>query len=431
MIENLRTVDLGAEQSFLGCLLLEGDLIQEVTLQPLHMENGRHRVIYKTMQKIMNDGEVLDLVTMVERLGDSLESIGGIHYLAQLADSVSSTANLKHYQRMIYEQYRIREAKVIASDLLQQTDEENIAKTYNKLGELQEMGVTNGATKEDILLEIMRDINTDRGELVGIDTGFSDINGMTGGLKGGSLYIIAGRPSMGKTAFSLALTTNACDSGAACSYFSIEMPQKDLFNRIISSIGRIDGSKWQNPWKYFAQEDTQRASIAMGEISKWAFEVYDESRQTIADIRAKARQFKKQYPDKKHVIFIDYLGLISTVGTYERDDLRIGAMTAELKQIARSLDVPVVLLAQLSRSVEQRNDKRPMMSDLRGSGSIEQDADLIAFLYRDEYYNADSEAKNIVEVIISKHRNGPTGTVELAFFKEFGKFVDLERRNER
>ncbi|WP_000572070.1 DnaB-like helicase N-terminal domain-containing protein, partial [Bacillus cereus] len=129
MIENLRTVDLGAEQSFLGCLLLEGDLIQEVTLQPLHMENGRHRVIYKTMQKIMNDGEALDLVTVVERLGDSLESIGGIHYLAQLAESVSSTANLKHYQRMIYEQYRIREAKVIASDLLQQTDEENIAKT--------------------------------------------------------------------------------------------------------------------------------------------------------------------------------------------------------------------------------------------------------------------------------------------------------------
>ncbi|WP_019779159.1 replicative DNA helicase, partial [Streptococcus sobrinus] len=148
-----------------------------------------------------------------------------------------------------------------------------------------------------------------------------------------------------------------------------------------------------------------------GEINKWAMEVYDDPNQTIAEIRAKARQFKRQYPDKKHVIFIDYLGLITTVGKYERDDLRIGAMTAELKQIARTLDVPVVLLAQLSRSVEQRNDKRPMMSDLRGSGSIEQDADLIAFLYRDEYYNSETEAKNVVEVIISKQRNGPTGTV--------------------
>lgn len=426
----MEIIDVSAEQSILGALIIEGDLLQDVILHPQQLYNKKHQLIYKAMQDIQTDGDALDIVTLTERLGDTLSAIGGVEYLVSLANSVPNTDNLQHYQNIVLEQYRIREARRLASNLLEGTDEEKIAATYNKLGELQEVGVTKTRTKRDVLLKIMDDINTEQKGMTGIDTGLVDLNMMTGGLQDGNLIIVAGRPAMGKTAFALNLALNACKANASASIFSLEMDEEDLDKRLISMEGNVQGEKWKNPYKYFSNEDRQKTSITIAELDELPYEVFDDSRQTLADIRAHIRKCMRQHPDKKHVAVIDYLQLITVPGKFERNDLKIGAVTRELKVMARSLKIPIILLSQLSRSVEQRQDKRPMMSDLRDSGSIEQDADLILFLYRDEYYNKESEKKNMAEAIIAKQRNGPIGNVELAFVKEYGKFLNLSKQEE-
>ncbi|MGG3449918.1 DnaB-like helicase C-terminal domain-containing protein [Domibacillus aminovorans] len=186
--------------------------------------------------------------------------------------------------------------------------------------------------------------------------------------------------------------------------------------------------KWRNTFKMFTDQDKQRAKYAMDAYNKWDIYIHDDSRQTLADIRAAVRKTKREHPDQKHIVVIDYLQLITPIGKFERNDLAVGHITRELKQMARQFDVPVMLLSQISRAVVQRQHKRPMMSDLRDSGSIEQNADLVSFLYRDDYYDKESSAKNIVEVILAKQRNGPIGTVELLFIKEYSKFMNIGRR---
>ncbi|MEM1505232.1 DnaB helicase C-terminal domain-containing protein [Domibacillus sp. 8LH] len=242
-----------------------------------------------------------------------------------------------------------------------------------------------------------------------------------------SKSIIAGRPSMGKTAYSLSLVQACCEKGGVAGIFSLEMPKKQLIKRFLSSTVNIEGSKWRNSFNMFTDQDKNKAQHAMNTFNKWNANIHDNSRQTVADIRAAVGKTKREHPDKKHIVIIDYLQLITPIGKFERHDLAIGHITRELKQMARQFDVPVMLLSQLSRAVEQRQDKRPMMSDLRDSGSIEQDADVITFLYRNEYYNKESEAKNVVEIIFAKQRNGAIGTVEAAFIKAYSRFVDLER----
>ncbi|WP_368043846.1 DnaB helicase C-terminal domain-containing protein [Weizmannia sp. WK01] len=221
-----------------------------------------------------------------------------------------------------------------------------------------------------------------------------------------------------------------CVTGGVADVFSLEMPEKQLTQRMLSAIGNIEGAKWRNPYRTFSDEDRNRAMKAIGIYDKWLMNIHDESTQTVAEIRAAVRKTQRKYPDLKHIVVIDYLQLITTLGKFDRHDLAIGSITRELKQMARQFNVPVVLLSQLSRGVEQRQDKHPMMSDLRDSGSIEQDADMIMFLYREDYYERDTDAKNIVEINIAKQRNGPVGTVQLAFMKEYSKFLPLERRYE-
>ncbi len=423
-------IDISAEQSLLGCLLIEGELIQDITLHPHQLQNRKNQILFKAMRSIQAAGEAIDIVTVVDKLGSVLESIGGISYLTDLANGVPSTLNLLHYQRIVYEQYRIREARKLAGELLEETNEEKISEAYNKLGELQETGVVKAQSKRDVLLKVMEDINRPKGngKVVGIDTGLAELNMMTGGLKGGQLIIVAGRPAMGKTAFALNLALNGCEAGASASIFSLEMDEEDLDKRLISSVANIDGSKWQNPAEYFSPSDIQKASMAVAKLDEMPYEIFDDSRQTLADIRASIRKCMRQYPGRPHVAVIDYLQLITMPGKFDRHDLKIAAITRELKVMARSMKIPIILLSQLSRGVEQRQDKRPMMSDLRDSGSIEQDADLVIFLYREEYYKKDSAKKNVAEAIIAKQRNGPVGNVEMAFLKEYGKFLNLAKQ---
>lgn len=417
-----------AEQAVIGSILYEGDLIKETSLSVEHFAEQKHRQIFRAMRDVDKSGEPVNMVTVVTKLGSAIESVGGVEYLSRLAGSIPSTADFSSYQRLIYESYRLREVHRISLDYTNGPSEEKITEMYQRINELQELGITKQRTKQDVLYEIYNDMNEEKGEITGIPTGFADVDGMTGGWQDGDLIIVAARPSMGKTAFALNLAMNTCKNGGVADIFSLEMPDKQLAHRMLSAVGNISGSKWRNPRKYFNERDYEHATQALGVYEKWSMNIHDEPNQTIADIRAAIRKTHRENPGKKHIVVIDYLQLISIIGKFERNDLAIGSVTREIKQMARAFKIPIVLLSQLSRAVEQRQDKRPMMSDLRDSGSIEQDADIIAFLYRDDYYNSDSENKNVVEVNFAKHRNGPTGTVQLAFVKEYGKFVNLERQ---
>lgn len=273
-------------------------------------------------------------------------------------------------------------------------------------------------------MDIFNEMYENRGDLNGIDTGFESLNRMTGGWNKGDLIILAARPSMGKTAFALSLAMNCCKKGGVVDVFSLEMPKKQLAKRILSSLSRIDGAKWKNPYRLFTEEDQAKANTALNTYHQWNFQIHDPSQKTVSGLRAQIQKTRREFPDEDYLVVIDYLQLIAVSRKYDRHDLAIASITKELKQIARQYEVPIILLSQLSRGVEQRMDKRPKMSDLRDSGSIEQDADLIMLLYRDEYYNKDNTENKYIEIDIAKHRNGPVGMVKLVFEKEFGRFID-------
>ncbi|MED1174374.1 replicative DNA helicase [Bacillus inaquosorum] len=419
-----------AEQAVLGCILVEGDLIKETSLQPEQFGVKKHSVIFSAMKEADQDGIPVDIVSVTTQLGNAIEEVGGTGYLIELAGAIASTASFLHYQTMILEAYRLREMQKECASFVNEPTDEGMERLYKRSSELQDFGIEKVRTKQDVLLEIYNDMHEEKGDITGIPTGLHDLNAMTGGWQDGDLIVLAARPSMGKTAFALSLGKANCEAGGVTDIFSLEMPDKQLTRRLLSNIGSVNGAKWKNPRKFFSAKDYENVTTAIGVYEKWDINIHDQPSQTLAYIRSKIRQTKKENPDKKHLVIIDYLQLVRTVGRFERKDLEVGAITRELKEMALSFKLPIILLSQLSRAVEQRQDKRPMMSDLRESGSIEQDADIISFLYRDEYYNKQSELRNIVEIDIAKQRNGPTGTIQATFVKEFGRFINLNQQME-
>ncbi|WP_077736446.1 replicative DNA helicase [Bacillus sonorensis] len=418
-----------AEQALLGCILVESDLIKELSLQPEHFSETRHQVIFKAMREVEKLGKSVDMVTTVTKLGDSVEQVGGLQYLTDLGSAVASTANFLAYQTLIYDAYRLREMKKTAIEFANTPTDDGVTELYKRAMELQEIGIEKTRTKQDVLMEIYNDMHEEKEDITGINTGLVDLNAMTGGWQNDDLIVLAARPSMGKTAFALHMGKSNCEKGGVTDIFSLEMPDKQLTHRLLSNLGNIEGSKWKNPRKFFSDRDYENATKAIGEYEKWNINIHDQPAQTLADIRSKIRKTKKENPDnKKHLVIIDYLQLIRAIGKYERRDLEVGSITADLKEMARAFKIPIILLSQLSRAVEQRQDKRPMMSDLRESGSIEQDADVVMFLYRDDYYNKNSELKNIIEIDLAKQRNGPTGMIQASFIKEYGRFINLARQ---
>ncbi|MCY7500728.1 replicative DNA helicase [Bacillus pumilus] len=427
-MQNLRNVE--AEQFLLGCIILEGDLIKETALEPRHFAEERHKRIFEAMREVDKLGKPVELANIAASMGDLLNSIGGFEYLTNLASTVPSKHAFETYETLIYEAFRLRDLQSAALAFANAPCDEGITELYQKTIEVQEVGVKANRTKMDVLTEIFMSMEEDQGDLTGVDTGLADLNAMTGGWQKSDLIIVAARPSMGKTAFALNLGCNNALKGGVTDIFSLEMSDTQLTHRMLSSLGRIEGTKWRNPKKYFSDQDYDRANKAMGEYEKLDIYIHDQPTQTVADIRSQIRKTKKDHPDQDHLIIIDYLQLITPIGKFESKNYEVGAITKELKNMARSFNVPIILLSQLSRGVEQRQDKRPMMSDLRDSGSIEQDADIVTFLYRDDYYNKDSEQKNIVEIIFAKQRNGEVGTINAAFMKEYGRFVNLSRQME-
>jgi len=415
-----------AEQAVIGTILMEGTLFDSLIVQPEHFYSRQLRAIFESMQRVHEKEQPIDVVTVTTELGNNLNNVGGLVYITELAESVPSIESLKNYEYLVLEAYRSRKSREIALQYAENPDDESLEILVKELESLKEFGINQQEkTTYEYLKEIASDMLAPPEESKrGFPTGYSDFDRMTGGTQPSDLIIIAARPSVGKTAFALNIGAGHCKHEGTTHIFSLEMGTKQLLQRMISSEARIDGQKWRS--MNFSEQDYNDATMAIGVISNWNLNIH-ENATTINDIKAKIRKSVNNQPDENHLVIIDYLQLIRTTGRYERRDLEVGAITRDLKLLAKELDIPIILLSQLSRGVEQRQDKRPMMSDLRESGNIEQDADVVGFLYRDDYYNKESEKQNIIEIILSKQRNGPTGTVELAFLKEYGRFTNLAK----
>ncbi|WP_423798174.1 replicative DNA helicase [Neobacillus sp. SAB-20_R2A] len=267
----------------------------------------------------------------------------------------------------------------------------------------------------------------DQGEMVGIPSGFYDLDRLTGGFQASDLVIIGARPSMGKTAFALSLALQAAEEDVSLIFSLEEMSKKQLIKRMTGCTGRIDSIKMRNPQQSFQDEDWEQFANGIGKLSHLNLHIFDRAGMDVAYIRSKVRKARRTYGEQRRMlVVIDYLQLLEgDRKNYQNRQAEISEISRALKTMARELNVTVIALSQLSRGVETRHDKHPILSDLRESGQIEQDADLIAFLYRDDYYSSDSSKKNRMEIILAKHRNGPTGTIELGFNKEYGAFVNL------
>lgn len=426
-----------AEQGLLGGLILDPDKIKDINLQPEQMYRPQHVHIFRTMLEIDSGNEPVDFVTLTARLAEKglIEDVGGIGYLAQLSETTPGTSNIKYYEKIVWSKWRDREVVRNTEALKQAVHSGNdtelaIQTQMAALLNLSREDKNSDGRIRDGLVEMYGDLENPIRGLAGMDTGFTELNRMTAGFKPQELIIVAARPSVGKTAFCLNVGNNAAGEygdGDVVAIFSLEMGQKELLKRMVSINGNIDGNRMKtgelNP------EDWTKLTQAMGALNNKNIRIFDDAGITTNFIWSKVKKLCDEFPGRQIMVIIDYLQLITGNPVHKGNrQAEIAEISRTLKTMARQLNVCVVALSQLSRGVEQRQDKRPMMSDLRESGQIEQDADVIAFLYREDYYDRETENKNTIEIIIGKQRNGPVGVVELAFIKEYGKFVNLERR---
>lgn len=421
-------INLEAEQAVLGCILQEGELIKEISLQPEHFYDSKHRMIYETMQGLEKRGEPVDMVSMYTAISEHEEI--ELDYMTQLANSIPSVEGYRRYEKYVMDSWKLRKAELAVTKLKQEVtyakDTTIISDTIQELSRLEEIGYDQDFSLKNKLMEIHEELENQKEGLTGIDTGYTDLNMMTNGLQKQDLIILAARPSVGKTAFALNVGSNACEKSNACvSIFSLEMSDKSLLKRMICAVGNIDANLMKQPKRFMQDQPTYNKYMqSLGAINRYNLNIYDEPSQTVQQMRSRLRRLKRKYPDVPHLAIIDYLQLIQGSGNQNRVQ-EVSEISRSLKIMARDFDMPIICLSQLSRSVEQRQDKRPMLSDLRESGGIEQDADLIAFLYRDDYYDKETQDKNTVELILGKQRNGPTGMVKLGFLKEYNKFMNL------
>lgn len=435
-------VDLEAEQAVLGAALLDQTAYDAAAdiLQGGEFSDKGHARIFRAMRKLADAELPIDMVSLTSQLKDSeeLEKVGGVSYLARMAGAVPTVANASYYAERVLDMFLRRQAIDTAMGLLRNAGEEQDVKGFIAMAEYAVSKLSDQAVPvrefigiKDALMQVWEEAeqrynvrDTNRG-ITGIESGFTDLDKMTAGFQRNDLIIVAARPSVGKTAFALNIAQNvAVRAKESVAIFSLEMSAPQLVQRMICAEAQIDASRMRTG--RFEEDDWEKMAIAMAGLSESDIHIDDTPGITVNEIRAKCRRLKKE--KGLGMIVIDYLQLIQGRGQrgVNRQE-EVSQISRTLKQLARELEVPVIALSQLSRGVEQRQDKRPMMSDLRESGSIEQDADIVAFLYRDDYYNQDAEKKNIIEIIISKQRNGPVGTVELVFLKNFNKFVNYER----
>ncbi|CAM3648935.1 replicative DNA helicase [Marinicrinis lubricantis] len=433
--------NIEAEQAVLGAILLDSDALITVMerLQSEDFYKTSHQFIFEAMVQLGEEQEPVDLVTITSRLQDlqQLEEVGGVSYLTQLANAVPTAANVDHYASIVEEKSLmrrlIRTATHIVTEGYASADDVSslLSDAEQRIMEISNRRSSSGFISiRDVVMEVFDKVEMlyqQKGNTTGIPSGFIDLDKMTSGFQRNDLIIVAARPSVGKTAFALNIAQNVgVRAKETVAIFSLEMSAAQLVQRMLCAEANVDAGRLRTG--YLENDDWEKLTMAIGALAEANIYIDDSPAVTVADIRSKCRRLKRERG--LGMIVIDYLQLIHGRGKSDNRQQEVSEISRTLKQIARELEVPVIALSQLSRSVEQRQDKRPMMSDLRESGSIEQDADIVAFLYRDDYYNQDTEKKNIIEIIVAKQRNGPVGTVELVFMKNYNKFVNYERTHE-
>lgn len=432
--------NIEAEQAVLGAIFLEPSSLTVTSelLIPEDFYRSSHQKIFNVMIKLNDEGKAVDLITVTEELSatKNLEEVGGVSYLSEMAGSVPTAANVEYYARIVEEKSLLRRLIRTATNIAQEgysredEVEELLGEAEKTIMEVaQRKNAGSFQNIKDVLVRTYDNIEilTNRkGDVTGIPTGFAELDRMTAGFQRNDLIIVGARPSVGKTAFALNIAQNvATKTEENVAIFSLEMGSEQLVMRMLCAEGNINAQNLRTG--ALTDEDWRKLTMAMGSLSNAGIYIDDTPGVRIGEIRSKSRRLKQEHG--LGMILIDYLQLIQGDGrSGDNRQQEVSEISRSLKALARELQVPVIALSQLSRGVEQRQDKRPMMSDIRESGSIEQDADIVAFLYRDDYYDKESENKNIIEIIIAKQRNGPVGTVSLAFVKEYNKFVNLERR---
>ncbi len=432
--------DIEAEQAVLGSMLTDRDAVIAAmeTLKPDSFYREDDKAIYEAMQNLYNRAEPIDLITLKNELEtmSKLEQVGGLEYLANLPEKAPTSANVQKYISIVEEKAMLRTLIKTANELIdlgysQTEDVEDIMdhaekKIFNIMQNKNQKGYS---PIKDVLVESftkLEELYNRKQHITGVPTGFTDLDYRTAGLHGSELILLAARPAMGKTAFVLNIATNAALRGkTGVAIFSLEMSKEQLVNRMLCSEAMVDSNKMRTG--KLEEEDWAKLASVIGPLSEANIYIDDTPGITVMEIRTKCRKLKLE--KNIGLVVIDYLQLITgnnkRVGSREQE---ISEISRSLKILAKELNVPVIALSQLSRAVEQRPDHRPMLSDLRESGAIEQDADIVMFLYRDDVYNKESEKKDIAEVIIAKQRGGSTGTVDLLWMGNYTKFVNLETR---
>ncbi len=425
-----------AEQAVLGSMLVSKEAVSK-TIQWLNPENfykESHMKIFSAMLSLFDSGDPVDTVSVIDALKKKkqLEAVGGSYYITGLVDSVPTTAHIERYSKIVLEKALLRRLITISHEIAKDAydDSQDVADILDNV-EQSIFKITQNRLKggfqsiDNILQETFEQLDklsSKKGSVIGIPTGLIDLDDKTSGFQNGDLIIIAGRPGMGKTALALSLVRNAAvDHKVGVGMFSLEMANHQLAMRLLCSEARVDshlvrtGSLPKTHWK--------NLSLSVGPLSEAPIYFDDTPALTVLELRAKARRLKAEF--NIGMIVVDYLQLMQGPRGMESRQQEISVISRSLKALAKELNIPVVALSQLSRAVEQRSDHKPQLSDLRESGAIEQDADVVIFLYRPHFYSSDEEDEGKAEIILAKQRNGPTGIVNVAFISRFTRFENL------
>ena len=431
--------NLEAEESVLGAMLLSETAIGAVTeiLDASDFYRSSHGSIYRAMLALWAKGEPVDAITLANELEErgELEQVGGASRVAELAALVPAAANVDHYAQIVKEAATLR-ALIRAGQEITRLGQERIGETTELVDRAEQIvfDLSQERIRGDFAhigplltesFERITKLYEAGADVTGVPCGFRDLDRLTSGLQPGNLVILAARPSMGKSALALCIAANlGVRSQVPVALFTLEMSKAEVTQRLMCSEAKVESNRVRSG--KLTQEDWPRLTAACDKLMKAPIYVDDTGSITMMELRSKARRLKAREPNLGMII-VDYLQLMTSGATAENRVQEVSQISRNLKVLARDLDVPILALSQLSRAVEQRHDKRPILSDLRESGSIEQDADLVLFVYRDEYYNGEeSESQGVAELILAKHRNGPTDSVKLSFLRRFAKFTDHE-----
>ena len=429
--------DIEAESAILGCMFFGEEACDYAVenMRSNYFYSKAHQTIFETMAELNRERIGVDIITLKAALDKKnvTEAVGGREYLINIASSVSTSANLAQYIKIVENKALLRKLINASNGISSMSYEQKESiETIVEYAEKEMFGILSGRSSEDFAhikevmetaVEKIEELSEQKSQITGIETGFIDFDTKTAGLQNGDFVLIAARPSMGKTAFALNIAQHAATKkNTPVAIFSLEMSKEQLVTRMLSSEALLDSQKLRTG--DINGEDWERIAHSVHILANSPVYINDTPGVTVSQIRAKCRKLKLE--KGLGLILIDYLQLMSgSSGPTNNRQQEISEISRSLKGLARELSVPVVALSQLSRAVEARGDKRPMLSDLRESGAIEQDADVVSFLYRDEYYNPDTETPNMAELIIAKQRNGPTGTVELAWLSKHTKFANI------